>query len=212
MAREAQNEVGRALTSAWLAKALVFRGDAEHAVRVAEEARELARAADQQGALYTAETWCGAALLLLGEPKRAAECFERLGEINMRWPTTVDWLAVASLETGHFAEAAEHARNCLAAEPARLVRVRALRTLGLALALGRAPDFERAEQAIGDSLSIAVECGLVPYAAAAHAALAELCARRGESHRVGYYSERARREWTSCGMVAHADHAERALG
>jgi class 3 adenylate cyclase/tetratricopeptide (TPR) repeat protein len=209
MAREAQNEVGRALTSAWLAKALVFRGDAEHAVRVAEEARELARAADQQGALYTAETWCGAALLLLGEPKRAAECFERLGEINMRWPTTVDWLAVASLETGHFAEAAEHARNCLAAEPARLVRVR---TLGLALALGRAPDFERAEQAIGDSLSIAVECGLVPYAAAAHAALAELCARRGESHRVGYYSERARREWTSCGMVAHADHAERALG
>lgn len=212
LAREAQHEVGRALTSAWLAKVLGFRGEAEQALRVAEEARELARAAGQQGSLYVAEIGCGSALLLLGEPKRAAECFERLAEINTSWPTTTDWLAVASLETGRFTEAADHARNCLAAEPPRLVRVRALRTLGLALAFGRIPDFERAEHAIGDSLSLAVACDLVPYAAAAHAALAELCARRGDTRRVRYYSERARREWESCGMAPHADHAERALG
>ena len=189
----------------------MFHGDAEQALRIAEEARELARATDQQGALYNAETWCGAALLQLGQTRRAAEAFERLAAINSRWPSTVDWLAVASLETGRFAEAAEHARHCLALEPPRLVRVRVLRTLGLALALGRTPDFERAEAAIDESLSIAVECGLVPHAAAAHAALAELCARRGDSRRVRYYAERARKEWASCGMAAHADQAERAL-
>jgi adenylate cyclase len=212
LAREAQNEVARALTSAWLVKVLVFHGDAEQALRIAEEAREVARATDQQGALYNAESWGGAALLLLGQSQRAADAIERIATINSRWPSTLDWLALAQLEIGRFAEAAEHARRCLAQEPPRLIRVRVLRTFGLALALGSAPDFERGECAIDESLSLAVACGLVPHAAAAHAALAELCARRGDSRRVHYYAERARKEWVSCGMAAHAEQAERAFG
>ncbi|RIL05473.1 MAG: hypothetical protein DCC71_10205 [Proteobacteria bacterium] len=211
LAREARHEVGLALASGWLAKALVFRGDLDAALRLADEARGLAAATSQQSALYNAEIAAGCALSLLDQPKAAAEAWERLVEINARWATTIDWLGAASLETGRFAEAVEHARNCLATRPPRLVRVRTLRTLGLGLALGRAPDFERAEDAIGESLTLAVDLGLVPHAAAAHAALAELCARRGEPKRVRWYAERARREWESCGMHRHAERADALL-
>jgi adenylate cyclase len=212
LAREAQNDVARAFASGWLVKTLVFHGDAEQALRIADEARAVARATDQQGALYAAESWAGAALLQLGHAQRAAETFERLAAINSVWPTTLDWLALASLETGRYAESVERAQRCLAQAPPRLIRARVLRTLGLGLALGRTPDFERGERAIDESLALAIECGLVPHAAAAHAALAELCARRGDARRVRYYAERARKEWASCGMAAYADQAMRALG
>jgi tetratricopeptide (TPR) repeat protein len=204
LAREARHEVALALAAAWLAKVHVFRGDCEAALRSSEEARELGVRSGQVSAVYNADMWAGMALLLQNEPKRGAECLERLASTNGRWPTTLDWLALARLETGRFDEAAEMARRCLAAAPPRLVRLRALRTLGLALGLGSPADRDPAERALAESLTLAAELDLRPHLADAHLALAELCRRHGDERRAAYYAERARRTWEACGMPLHA--------
>jgi hypothetical protein len=159
------------------------------------------------GVVYNADIWTGVALLLLGEPKRAAEALDRLVETNDRWPTTLDWLAVARLETGRLGEAVDLARRCLASEPPRLVRLRTLRTFGLALGLTSPGEHEAAERALGESLAIALELALQPHVAEIHSALAELCRHHREDRRAAYYAERAIRTWEACGMPLHAARA-----
>ena len=211
LAREARHEVALAFAAAWLAKAHVFRGDCDAALRAAAEARELGLRSGQASAVYNADAWTGMAFLLQNEPKRAAESLERLASTNARWPTTLDWLAVARLEIGHFEEAAEMANRCLATAPPRLVRLRALRTLGLALGLAQTSDRESAERALSESVTLATELQLLPHLADAHLALAELCRRGRDERRAEYYAERARRTFEACGMPLHAAlaHAER---
>ena len=207
LAREARHEVASALAAGWLAKVHAFRGDTDAALRAAELARDLGTRTAQAGAVYNAELWTGYVHLLRDEPKRALEVLERLAEINARWPTTLDWMALARLETGRLDEAAALARRCLAAEPPRLVRIRALRTLGLALGLAKHPDREAAERAMGEALGLALEFGLRPHVADVQQAFAELCQRAGDERRAAYYGARAEREWEACGMRLHVERA-----
>lgn len=209
LAREARHEVAEALAAGWLAKVHAFRGDLEAALGAAERARELGLRTAQSGACYNAEAWTGYVHLLADEPKRAQEALERLVEINDRWPTTLDWLALARLETGRLEEARDLARRCLEAAPPRLVRLRALRTLGLALGLGAHPDREEAEHVMGESLGLALELGLRPHAAEVRQAFAELCRRFGDSRRAAYHDARAEQEWEACGMRFHIGRARR---
>jgi class 3 adenylate cyclase len=204
LAREPRHEVALALASGWLAKAQVFRGDGEAALETAAEARELGSRSGQVSAVYNADLWTGAAWLLLGQPKRAAQAFERLAETNDSWSTTRDWLALACLETGRFDEAIELARGCLASEPPRLVRLRALRTLGRALALARREEGDPAERALGEALGLALELELRPHAAETFFALADLCRRQGHEKRAAYYADRATSTFEACGMATHA--------
>lgn len=204
LAREARLDVVQALAAGWLAKAHAFRGECEAALGAAELARELGSRTAQVSAVYNAALWTGYVYLLQDEPKRAAEVLERLAEINPRWPTTLDWLALARLECGRFGEAADLARRCLDARPPRLVRLRALRTLGLALGLAPHPDRQSAEHAVEESLRLAADLGLRPHAADAYAAYVDLCRRFGGERRAEYYAARAHAEWQECGMVLHA--------
>ena len=55
------------------------------------------------------------------------------------------------------------------------------------------------------------ELGLRPHLAEACLALAEICARRGEADRAGYFGERAVAEWDACAMPVHAENARRSL-
>ena len=212
LAAEARQEVTIALAAGWLAKVHAFRGDTDAALRAAELARELGTRTAQVSAVYNAEIWTGYVHLLLDQPKRAAEAFERLVALNDRWATTLDWLALARLEGGRLDEAAQLARRCLDGAPPRLVRVRALRTLGLALGLDKHPDHETAEEMVGASLGLALELGLRPHAADAQLALAELCRRWGQERRAAYYEARAIAEWDACGMPLHAARVRAAHG
>ena len=207
LARDLGSDVSLSLAAAFLSKAHVFRGDCEAALRVAGEARELGLRSGQLGAVYNADIWAGAAFLLGNEPKRAADSFERLAEINDRWPTTLDWLAVARLETGRLEEAVELARRCLAARPPRLIRLRALRTLGTALWLARPEERESAERSLGDALALGLELALRPHVAETHRVLADLCREHGDARRADYYQECAVSAFTACGMPLHADLA-----
>jgi class 3 adenylate cyclase len=212
LAREARHEVATALAAGWLAKVHAFRGDTGAALHAAELARELGRRTAQEGAVYNAEIWTGYVHLLQDEPKRALEVLDRLAEINARWPTTLDWMALARLEAGRLDEAAALARRCLDAEPPRLVRIRALRTLGLALGLAKHPDREAAERAMSEALGLALELGLRPHVADVQQAFAELCRRVGDERRAAYYDARAEREWEACGMRLHVERARAGRG
>lgn len=209
LAREARHEVAEALAAGWLAKVHAFRGDLEAALGAAGRAREVGGRTAQVSAVYNAEAWTGYVHLLQDEPKRAQEALERLVEINARWPTTLDWLALARLETGRLEEARDLAQRCLDAAPPRLVRLRALRTLGLSLGLARHPDREAAERTIGESLALALELGLRPHVAEIQQAFAELCRRFGDVRRAAYYDARAEQEWEACGMRFHLERARR---
>src|SRR5690606_25044599 len=204
VAREARLEVVQALAAGWLAKVHPFRGDCEAALGAAALARELGTRPARVSAAYNAALWTGYVHLLQDEPKQGAEVLDRLAEINSRWPTTLDWLALARLECGRLDEAAELARRCLDARPPRLVRLRALRTLGLAVGLAPHPDREQAERVVEESLRLATDLGLRPHAADAYAAYAVLCQRFGDEHRAEYYAARAEAEWQACGMTLHA--------
>jgi class 3 adenylate cyclase/tetratricopeptide (TPR) repeat protein len=210
LARDARHEVAIALTASWLAKVHAFRGDTEAALEATELAREFGGRTAQSSAVYNAEIWTGYVHLLRDEPKRALEVLDRLAEINARWPTTLDWMALARLEVGRLDEAAALARRCLASDPPRLVRLRVLRTLGLAIGLAKHPDREAAEQAMGESLGLALELGLRPHVADVQQAFAELCRRASDDRRALYYEARAEREWEACGMPLHAERARAA--
>lgn len=211
LAEEARHEVGISLTQSAVAKALVFRGSPEEALRAAERARSVGGRCGQIAALYNAEVWSGEAHLLLGDPARAAECLGRLAEINDRWPTTLDNCARGALEAGRLDEAIELATRCLEAEPPRLVRARVLRTLGLALGLARPAEADRADQALAESVSLCDSLGLRPHLAHAWCALAEVSRERGHGERAADYARRAAEEWEACEMPGHAALARRVL-
>lgn len=212
LASDAHHEVAMALTAGWLAKVHAFRGDPDAAIRIAERARELGQRTAQSSAAYNAELWTGYAHLLRDEPKRALEVFDRLAQINPRWPTTRDWMALARLEVGQLDEAADLARRCLATDPPRLVRLRVLRTLGLATGLAKHPDREAAERLLGEALGLALELGLRPHVADVQLAFADLCRRAKDDRRASYYEARAEREWEACGMPLHRARARAARG
>ncbi len=211
LAEDARHELGIAISQGWLAKALCHRGEAGPALCAADRAGQIGERLGQVGVLFQAEIWRGEVHLLQGDPRSAAEAFARLAEINDRWPTTLDQGARGALELGRFDEAIEQAERCLAAEPPRLVRARALRTLGLAIGLSRPAEAERAEALLGQSLSLCDDLGLRPLAAHACAGLGELWLARGRGERAAYYGDRAVRDWEACGMPVHARAGRRML-
>ncbi|MDX1649986.1 MAG: hypothetical protein R3263_09055, partial [Myxococcota bacterium] len=212
LSAEAEDRAAGALAEAWLARACVYAGDPERALRVADRAATRASQAGQMGALYTARSAAGEACLLLGEPRRAAAFFEEAAALNDRWTSTRVFLATGLVEQGRYDEAAALARECLARELPMMHRMRLLRILGLAEGLGRGVRAVDADDRVREALSLADAAGLAPHVAACLAALAELAAARGDGGPAEGYLTRATDVWEGCGMAAHAAAARAAVG
>jgi tetratricopeptide (TPR) repeat protein len=184
------------------ARVLLFEGDARGALAAAHRGEELAERAGQMGFRSHALVVRGYAHLLRGEARAAHECFEGLVELDARWPSTKLHRARGALELGDVRGAAELARGALDAP--RGVRVRALAVLGFALGLG-AGERAEAEELLGEAVSESEALGLRPGLAEAQGFLAELCERRGERERAGYYAELSAELYERCGMRVHAE-------
>lgn len=214
LSEEAEDRAARALAQAWLARACVYAGDPERALRVAREAAKAGDEAGQVGALYTARTAAGEACLLLGEARRGAAFFDEAAALNDRWTSTRVFLATGLVERGRFDEAAAMAEACLARELPMMHRMRLLRVLGLARGLGgpggRAADAP-SDDLVREALSLADGAGLPPHVASCLAALAELAASRGDGEAATWYLARATGIWEGCGMHAHAEAARAAV-
>jgi class 3 adenylate cyclase/tetratricopeptide (TPR) repeat protein len=207
IARQSESDLTLGVCLALEAKVWVFRGDADRAIAAADEASKASEHAGQVGGQYNAAMWRGYAYLLLDEPSTAAAEFERLALLNASWPSTFDLQARGRLELGRAREAVELARACLALEPPRLVRARALCTLGRALAASEPGGMDQAEAALGQAVSLCDALGIRPQLAETHLALSEVCALRGERERAFYFARRAEQGFASCGMHLHARRA-----
>ncbi|HME71608.1 MAG TPA: adenylate/guanylate cyclase domain-containing protein [Myxococcota bacterium] len=207
IAQESENELSIGLCLAFQAKVWVFRGDAERALAAADSAWKASERAGQVAGQYIAATWRAYAYLLRDEPVKAAAEFDRLAFLNASWPTTFDLRARGRLELGRAGEAVELARACLALQPPRLVRVRALCTLGRAIATSEMGAVDQAEAALCEAVSLCDALGLRPQLAEAHLALFEVCVLRGERDRAAYFAMRAEHVFESCGMRVHARRA-----
>lgn len=201
------NDVAASMAYATLTQALVQAGRPAEALDSADRALEAGRRSDQLGAVYNATTWRGEASLLLDEPERAARDFESLLEINRRWPSTAFRRARGRLALGQQTEAAQMARDCLDHSPGRVIRARALCTLGAALGLG-AGTREEAERWLLAAISVLDHLGLRPHLAEARAALAAVCARHGDSERASEQARRAGDLYRACGAELHARRVE----
>jgi tetratricopeptide (TPR) repeat protein len=204
LARELENEVLIGTAEVAMAKAHLFAGDPERALEAARRAAVAGEKTGSVGVLYQSTGWSAYAHVLAGDPKTARKEFERLAELNDTWPAT--WLhrARGRLEVGEFGAAVDLARDCLAREPARMIRARALAVLGLAIGLSNAGSFEEAECYLRESVSQCDSMGLLPHLAEAHHFLAELFHHRGDPKRASDYARRAAEEFESCGMAVHA--------
>jgi tetratricopeptide (TPR) repeat protein len=192
-----------------MAKVQVSEGDPERAIEAARRATAAGEKAGQVGILYQAATWSAYAHLLAGDPKTAGDEFERLAELNDNWPATSLHRARGRLEVGEFGAAVDLARDCLAREPARMIRARVMAVLGLAIGLSSAGSSEEAEASLGESVSLCDSLGLRPFLAEAHHFLAELFHQRGDLRRASYYARRAEEGFQGCGMPVHARLARR---
>ena len=204
IARESENDLTIGLCLAFQTKICVFQGDAEGALAAADLAWKASESAGQVGGQYTAAMWRGHAYLLRDEPLRAAAEFDRLAVLDARWPSTLEARARGQLELGRPAGAVELARACLEQNPPRLIRVRALCTLGRAIAASEPGTADQAEAALSESVSLCDALGLRPHLAEAHLALFEVCAQRGERDRALYFAKRAQEGFEACGMRVHA--------
>lgn len=209
LARELENEVLSGMAEAAMAKVHLFEGDPEGALGAARRAAAAGEKTGYIGVLYQSAAWSAYAHLLAGDPKTAREEFERLVELNDTWPITSLHRARGRLEVGEFGAAVDLARDCLAREPARMVRARVLAVLGLAIGLSNVGSSEEAEASLGESVSLCDSLGLLPYLAEAHHFLAELFHQRGDPRRAGYYARRAAEGFQGCGMPFHAQLARR---
>jgi tetratricopeptide (TPR) repeat protein len=207
IAQESESDLTLGLCLGLQAKVWVFRGDPDRAIAAADQAAKASDRAGQVGGQYIALTWRGHAYLLLDEPARAAAEFDRLALLNASWPSTFDFQARGRLELGRAREAVELARACLALEPPRLMRARALCTLGRALAASEPGGMEQAEAALGEAVSLCDALGIRPQLAQTHLALSEVCLLRGERERALYFASRAEQGFASCGMHLHARRA-----
>jgi len=207
IAQESENEIAIGLCLSFQAKVWVFRGDADRALAAADAAWRTSERAGQIAGQYVAATWRGHAHLLRDEPAKAAAEFDRLAGLNATWPTTFDLRARGRLELGRAAEAVELARACLALHPPRLVRARALCTLGRAIAASEVGAADQAEVALSEAITLCDTLGIRPQLAEAHLALSEVCSQRGEEERAIYFAQRAMQGFEACGMRVHARRA-----
>ena len=205
-AREGENEILEGLGALCLAKVYLFEGEAERARTAADLGWRAGERSGQIGLLYHATVWKGYARSLGGDPRGAFEEFERLAELNARWPNTSLHRARGHLGVGDVERASELAGACLSLGPPALVRLRALVILGLALGLSKRGD-EKAVEFVGEAASLSDDLGLRPYRAEAREALAELHLHRGDVERASYYATRAAEDFDASGMRAHARRA-----
>jgi class 3 adenylate cyclase/tetratricopeptide (TPR) repeat protein len=206
-AQESENEIAIGFCLGFQAKVWVFRGDADRALAAADSSWRTSERAGQLGAQYQAATWRGHAYLQRNEPAKAAAEFDQLAVLNANWPTTFDLQARGRLELGRAVEAVELARACLALRPPRLVRARALCTLGRAIAASEVGAADQAEAAISEAITLCDTLGIRPQLAEAHLALSEVCGQRGEEERAIYFARRAMQGFEACGMRVHARRA-----
>jgi class 3 adenylate cyclase/tetratricopeptide (TPR) repeat protein len=204
LTRSARGSLLETMAQCAHARVLLFEGDARGALEIAQRGEGLAERAGHMGFRSHALVVRGYAHLLRGEARAAHECFEALLELDARWPSTALHRARGALEVGDVRGAADLARGALDAP--RGVRVRALGVLGLALGLGAGEQAE-AEEVLAEAVSESEALGLRPGVAEAQGFLAELCQRRGEQERAGYYAELSAGLYERCRMPLHARHA-----
>jgi class 3 adenylate cyclase/tetratricopeptide (TPR) repeat protein len=204
LADAAGSEVAVALAQSFLAEVCVWRGHARAALRAAERARRAGERSLQTGAIYHAAGFGGEAWLLLGEPEKALEDFERLAAINPSWPSTLLLRARGLLAVGRFEEAAAAASECLERCPPRLTRARALCAIGRALAHCGAEGPALGMDPLQESIALCEQLELWPHLAHAESALAVLCAKRGDPGEAEHHRSRAAEIYGSCGMRRHA--------
>lgn len=209
LARESESDLLQGVAEVAMANVHVFAGEPDEALCAAARGWEMGERSGQVGTRYNACLWSAYAHLLAGDPRSAHGAFERLTEINNRWPATFLHRSRGQLEIGAIDRAVELARECLERSPGRMVRARALSLLGLALGVGDPACAAQAERLIGEPISLAGALELFPYLAEAHQFLAELLHHRGEEERAAYYAARAVDGFASCGMPAHASDARR---
>jgi class 3 adenylate cyclase/tetratricopeptide (TPR) repeat protein len=204
IAEQSENEVAIGLAHIFLAEVYVYLGRPREAIAAAQRARSAGKRFRQVGAVYHGTLWSGEAHLLQGEPERAVEEFEALTAINSRWPSTLLYQARGLFALGRCKGAAVAAHACLERRPPRLIRARALCTLGLALGLAESPEPVRAREALRESIHLCRALGLRPHLAEATGALARLCAHGGDLERARELAAQAIRIFEGCGMHLHA--------
>jgi tetratricopeptide (TPR) repeat protein len=212
LAEESGNEFTIGLAHLFLAKPYVYLGEANKALEAAVRARRAGEQTRQVGALYHAAAWSGYAYLLLGQAASAMREFDRLAAINPRWPTALECRARGLLELGCYREAARIGEACIALDPPRLVRARALCTLGHARGLLGSKDRDSADVALLESLALCERLGLRPQLGEVRSAFAHVCFRRGEVSLALAHRAEAIRTFEECGMRLHAGLAARELG
>jgi len=208
LADRGENEVDAALAYGFLAQAQVYAGELDDALAAAARARELGERTDQVFGVYSAAAWTGEVYLLQGDAARAAAEFESMARINQSWPSTAFRRARGRLALGEYAEAATLARACLEHAPGRVIRARALCTLGSALAGGGPAKSDEPLRALLESISICEHLGLLPHLAEARHAMADLCRLRGETDRALHHASQARDLYQACGAHLHAQRVE----
>jgi class 3 adenylate cyclase/tetratricopeptide (TPR) repeat protein len=214
-ARELAEQIGSdvliGLASCWLAKVHVCQGRPDLAIAEADAAARLGESSGQVGLLYSSRGWSASAHLLAGAPERALEVLETLGGLNQRWPSDLETRARALVDLGRLDEAETLARECLDQAPPRLIRVRALCTLGRALGLASREPVAAAETALHHAVTISSELGMRPHLADAHQAFARVYRHWGALESARMHARLARDAYAKCGMELHASLARTLL-
>jgi tetratricopeptide (TPR) repeat protein len=210
VAERIDNPVALALACAFGAKVRLYAGDAPGALEIAARGRAVGEGVGQLGSVHVASAWAAHAWLLQDEPHRAQVEVERCAASALHQPELLLLRAQVSIARGRHDAAVALAHECLAQSPPRLSRIRALRALGLGLALGGAQSPYEGAKRIEEALGLAKQLGLRPELAESELALGVLwSARTGESARP--HLERAAREFQACAMPLHAERARRLL-
>lgn len=202
-AEAGSNEVATGFALVYLAQCWILLGDPARALDAATRALAAGENTDQVGTIHHSICWIGEAYLLQGEGKRAADEFERLSEINDRWPSTLLRRARGRIALRDYDRAAELAQDCLALKPTTFMRARALAALGLALGFSE-PNDASADTPLRESISLCSELELRPHEAEARLCLAAIHAMRGETGEGASELERALKLYRCCGMERHA--------
>jgi class 3 adenylate cyclase/tetratricopeptide (TPR) repeat protein len=210
-ADQSENDVAGAIAYAFDAKVRNFAGDAEAALASAAKGRAAAERAQQLGSVHIASAWAAHTQLLLGRPDLAMAEVEGAAA-GARWPGALELRASILVALGRFHEAAEEAHECIALKPPRLTRLRALRSLGLALELSEPAGAKgtTGEELILESLQLSEDRGLRPAAAEAREALGRLYLSRGDLPRARQHFDAAATRFEACGMRLHAQIARAA--
>jgi class 3 adenylate cyclase/tetratricopeptide (TPR) repeat protein len=204
-ADQSENDVAVAIAYAFDAKVRSFSGEGEAALASAARGRAAAERAQQLGSAHIAAAWAAHTQLLLGRPDLAMAELEGAAA-GARWPAALELRACILLALGRFQEAAEDAHECIALEPPRLTKIRALRSLGLALELSEPAGSGGAagEELIVESLQLSDGLGLRPHVAEAREALGRLSLSRGDRPRARQHFIAAANRFEACGMRLHA--------